>query len=218
MTQRLPLYLSASLLAHMAVLLAWHAAPLAPPNPAEPGLQVSLVHTVQRVTANIAAAVPAPHAPLKQHTTRSARPSAQTRHGRRPHHTTVTMTTPPVVAATATNDTAGMPTVQTHAPNLTADTDAHIQNALRIAFNSYFSYPAIALRHGWAGVVKLSLRLEPDGHLSDIRLIQSSGHSALDAAALATAQRIPPLHEAVTWLRGNSHVILLPVEYRLIDG
>ena len=36
--------------------------------------------------------------------------------------------------------------------------------------------------------------------------------------AVASAQRIPPQRDAIAWLQGMAHVILLPVEYRLIDG
>lgn len=218
MTQRLPFYLSVSLLAHLAVLLTWHGVPVTPPNLTEPGsLQIALVHAAQQASSIIAAVVPAPHAPSLRHTSTAAHSTIRTH---RRHNARLAAATPITAQTTPTavHATNGAPTTQLITSNLSADSEAHLQNALRFAFNSYFSYPAIALRHGWAGVVKLSLRLEPDGRLSEIRLIQSSGHSALDAAALATAQRIPPLHEVMTWLQGNSHVILLPVEYRLIDG
>jgi len=220
MTQRLPRYVAVSLLAHIAVLLVWRTTPMSPSTQTERGLQVSLVQAVQQASSDPAAKVHTPVKASAQHNTAPARVLVRARHAPRPRPTPASMLTPPVTATTAAlTDVATAPARQTHGPMLSADTTARLQTELHLAFKRYFSsYPAMAKRHSWEGVVKLSLRVEPDGRLSNVHLIQSSGHSSLDAAALATAQRIPPLLEAVTWLQGNSHVIQLPVEYRLNDG
>lgn len=50
-------------------------------------------------------------------------------------------------------------------------------------------YPAIAQRRGWEGSVLLKLQLAPDGHAENVTIERSSGHSALDEAAIANAKQ-----------------------------
>lgn len=219
MTQRLPLYLSASLLAHVAVLLVWNAGAVPPRPSAAHDLQVSLIQTARQISSTLANTVQRVDTPSAQRNSAPIRKPAMVRNTPEPRHTTAEKNLPTMISTPAASTiTSTAPIPRTHDASLSADLSAHLRSELRIAFKSYFSYPTLAQRHGWEGVVQLSLRLEADGRLSEVRLVRSSGHSALDADALATAQRIPPLREAVTWLQGNSQVIQLPVEYRLIDG
>lgn len=99
-----------------------------------------------------------------------------------------------------------------------AATRAHIQARLMQALRANFSYPLLARRNGWQGLVKIQLRIEPDGHLSHIELIRSSGFAVLDQAAIDSTSRIQPVSEAAAWLHNTSLDVLLPVEYRLVDG
>jgi TonB family protein len=48
------------------------------------------------------------------------------------------------------------------------------------------SYPRIARESGWEGVVLLSVDIDSSGNVIDVRLEQSSGHSALDDSAMDT--------------------------------
>ncbi|MDD5275418.1 MAG: TonB family protein [Methylovulum sp.] len=50
-------------------------------------------------------------------------------------------------------------------------------------------YPVIAQRRGWEGRVLLKLQLSPDGQAVNITIERSSGHSALDEAAIANAKQ-----------------------------
>lgn len=50
------------------------------------------------------------------------------------------------------------------------------------------SYPAIAKRRIWQGSVKLKLQLSSDGSVEQVTLLDSSGHDALDDAALEGAK------------------------------
>ncbi len=50
-------------------------------------------------------------------------------------------------------------------------------------------YPTIAQRRGWEGSVLLKLQLSPDGHAVNITVERSSGHNALDDAAIANAKQ-----------------------------
>ncbi len=79
------------------------------------------------------------------------------------------------------------------------------------------TYPAIARRKGWQGVVKLELHIEADGSITGLQLDETSGYAVLDRAALQCLQtaHIP---DASQWLRGKPADIIVPVEYRLVDG
>lgn len=114
------------------------------------------------------------------------------------------------------------PTDVAHATTATAGertkTTAWLQTRLLDAFASHFDYPMLARRHGWEGQVKVALRIEPDGRVSHLHLAQSSGHTGLDEAALASARRIELLDDVATRLHGGYLDMVLPIEYRLIGG
>jgi protein TonB len=79
------------------------------------------------------------------------------------------------------------------------------------------TYPAIARRKGWQGVVKLELHIESDGRISDLHIDATSGYALLDEAALQSLQ-LANVPDAAQWLHGEAIDIIVPVEYRLIDG
>jgi len=88
---------------------------------------------------------------------------------------------------------------------------------LRDAMTPYFTYPMLARRYGWQGRVQVGLRVEPDGHLSHIRIARSSGVRLLDNAAIAALNHIDALPDAVGWLDGHHFDMVLPIDYRLVD-
>mgnify|MGYP001555694611 FL=1 len=95
--------------------------------------------------------------------------------------------------------------------------DQHLRACIMELITRQLSYPAIARRKGWQGVVRLELHIEPDGQISALQIDQTSGYAVLDKAALQSLQlaRIP---EAAQWLHGETVDIIVPVEYRLVDG
>lgn len=74
------------------------------------------------------------------------------------------------------------------ASNLVKDYIAAIQEQI---INSAY-YPQDAKELGWEGSVKLSLLITCDGQLKDARIVQSSGYSMLDEAALETVKNQSP--------------------------
>ncbi len=100
--------------------------------------------------------------------------------------------------------------------------DAHLVNhllaELRAAFDARFVYPPLARHHGWQGQVRVGLTVEPDGHLSELRILSSSGYAILDRDALQTLARIGALPQALPRLDGQSYRLQLPVVYRLIES
>lgn len=99
-------------------------------------------------------------------------------------------------------------------PSLADRLQARLQHSLR----AYFDYPRIARHRGWEGRVEVGLRVEANGRLSDIRVLRTSGYAVLDRAALASVGRIHRLRGAAEWLGGRPMDMVLPVQYRLIDG
>ncbi|MCA3366442.1 MAG: energy transducer TonB [Roseomonas sp.] len=56
--------------------------------------------------------------------------------------------------------------------------------ALDAARNRRPAYPEASRRRGEQGVVRVELRVDPNGRVVDVRVLESSGFNALDAAAL----------------------------------
>lgn len=102
--------------------------------------------------------------------------------------------------------------------NPPTETAALLQASLGKQLSEYFNYPGLARKRGWQGQVKLRLRIEGNGNLSNIRLYKSSGYPSLDNAALKSLQRVARLPDASTWLHGMHYDIVVPVEYHLIDS
>lgn len=65
-------------------------------------------------------------------------------------------------------------------------------NAIQEKIISSAYYPDDARELGWEGTVRLSLVLASDGRLKDARVLQSSGYSMLDEAALETVNEQSP--------------------------
>ena len=95
---------------------------------------------------------------------------------------------------------------------------ARINAHLNQAFDQYFSYPRLAQRNGWQGMVKLGLRIEANGQLSNIRLLSTSGFPVLDEAALNALNRVSTLQDVDAWLDGLHLDTILPVQYKLVDS
>jgi protein TonB len=95
---------------------------------------------------------------------------------------------------------------------------SRLEGQLRDALAPYFAYPMLARRNGWQGQVRLDLRVEADGRLSHVRIAHSSGYRLLDRAALSTLNHIKSVPKAAGWLNGRHFDMVLPVDYRLIDG
>ena len=93
-----------------------------------------------------------------------------------------------------------------------------LRGRLQRALIAHFEYPLLARRRGWEGVVRIGLRVEPDGQLSRLRVIGSSGHRSLDRAALDSLHRVGTLADVAGWLQGRQFDMVLPVRYQLIDS
>jgi len=97
------------------------------------------------------------------------------------------------------------------------ETDRHLRNSIMELITRKLTYPAIARRKGWQGIVKLELHIEADGSISNLQLDETSGYSVLDQAAIQCLQ-YASLPGAAHWLQGQTINIVVPVEYRLVDS
>ena len=99
----------------------------------------------------------------------------------------------------------------------TPDTNA-VRKKLAAYFDEHFYYPSLAVNRGWQGTVKLGLRIESNGKLSQVRIIKTSGYAVLDKAALATLKKVTYINDIEDWLAGSYFDTVLPVKYQLIGG
>ena len=75
-------------------------------------------------------------------------------------------------------------------------------------------YPAIARMNNWEGRVVLRAVIKDNGEVAQLDVAESSGHAALDSAALDAMRRASPLK--LPHPLGRSHVVLyVPIRYHL---
>ncbi|MBU0728701.1 MAG: energy transducer TonB [Proteobacteria bacterium] len=72
-------------------------------------------------------------------------------------------------------------------------------------------YPRMARKMGWQGRVLLSFVVCEDGSIKDVKIIESSGYSLLDANAVKTVQSAAPF--PVPPIRAE---IIIPISYALV--
>lgn len=81
---------------------------------------------------------------------------------------------------------------------------------IRDAIQSAIAYPATARRMGWEGEVVVSFHLLSDGSVRDVRVVQGSGHAALDRGAIDAVRNASPFPRSAVEAE-----IITPVVYRL---
>lgn len=76
-------------------------------------------------------------------------------------------------------------------------------------------YPRAARRSGAEGVVVLSLVVDARGRILEVDVRRSSGHEALDSAALAMVHRVGAVPAPPGELRWEPRPLTMPIAYRL---
>lgn len=92
----------------------------------------------------------------------------------------------------------------------------HLRQQLKQMIRTRFTYPRMARRMGWEGLVGLSLHIEKDGSLNQVRVARSSGHKVLDDNARKTIQNIGRIQVASN-LTIQAVDTEIEVLYRLTD-
>lgn len=75
-------------------------------------------------------------------------------------------------------------------------------------------YPSRAKWHRWQGRVVVQAVIHEDGRISDIQVVDSSGHDTLDHDAIALLERISPLRLQYP-LAQSTIVVRIPIGYHL---
>jgi TonB family protein len=92
----------------------------------------------------------------------------------------------------------------------------HLRQQLKQSIRARFTYPRMARRMGWEGLVGLTLHIENDGSLNQIRIARSSGHKVLDDNARKTIKSIGRLQLASNLIIQAADTEI-EVLYRLTD-
>ncbi len=110
------------------------------------------------------------------------------------------------------------PPVQPPKPSQAEVTDARSAygSALWGAIKKHKKYPRIAKTRGWQGKVILELSLDGQGKLLSKKVIQSSGHAALDKQALKMVEKAAPFPVPPKALRDGNFTIKVPVPFKLV--
>jgi protein TonB len=101
---------------------------------------------------------------------------------------------------------AGSPSGTSGSESLPVGDFAWIREAIQHAI----AYPATARRMGWEGKVVVAFQLLPDGSVRDVRVVQGSGHAALDRGAIEAVRNASPFHRSPV-----DAEVITPVVYRL---
>lgn len=214
-------FISVSLLAHLALLVAGAESPTPKIGGAAAALNVTLLANQQapatasaaEMTTAIASApsepepavAPAPDTPAPVITASTHRQQQSPVIDHRPRDTGSTRRS--TAASTATTATAPAPQVS-----------ERISAALQSQLEEQFDYPWLARKRGWQGRVTLSLHIEKNGDLSRWKIARTSGYQVLDRSALDSARRIRRLPGAAGLLNGTALDLQIPVHYRLLDS
>lgn len=81
---------------------------------------------------------------------------------------------------------------------------------IRDAVQRWIAYPATARRMGWEGKVVVAFLLLPDGSVRDVRVVEGSGHAALDRGAIDAVRNASPFPRSPVGAE-----VITPVVYRL---
>jgi len=92
----------------------------------------------------------------------------------------------------------------------------YLRQQLKQAIKARFTYPRIARRMGWEGLVGISLHIENDGSLNQVQIARSSGHKVLDDNAKQTIEKIGRIQVASN-LSIKASDTEIEVLYRLTD-
>ncbi len=81
---------------------------------------------------------------------------------------------------------------------------------IRDAIQHEIAYPTTARRMGWEGEVVVAFQLLSDGSVRDVRVVQGSGHAALDRGAIDAVRNASPFPRSPVEAK-----VITPVVYRL---
>lgn len=133
-------------------------------------------------------------------------------------------TPPPVIAAAPTVESKPEVVVKQppEPPKVIGPTEGEIE-AARAAFKSAAhreikkgqKYPKIAEMRGIEGDVKLEIKIDAQGNVTDVKVIEGSGSEALDNAAIESAKRANLKQHLQEILRGRLDSVTVTVSFKM---
>ena len=210
MTMRLSIFIATSILVHGVLLVAWQpsALPVLGQNKTAP-MSVSMLDSKKVETATLT--------DIDKSTGTDSTPD-------RSINSEPPMPQPAVLsdkpATTTAIDENGQ---EKNSPPPSAEPSADEIAALAYVelteeISRHFHYPLLARQHGWQGIVRLNVHIKPGGLVGDIQVTDSSGYRLLDNAAVRSMRQVTHLTTAADWRGPPGFDMVIPVEYRLIDG
>jgi protein TonB len=101
------------------------------------------------------------------------------------------------------------------APPLDARATRHYLAALAARINRSKFYPRVSRRLGEEGRALVGFVIQRDGALTDVRIVESSGHRRLDDAALETVRRVTPFQPIPEVVGREQWPISVPIAFSL---
>lgn len=92
---------------------------------------------------------------------------------------------------------------------------ARYEQIISARIKQFEDYPPVAKRRHWEGTTVVQLRLGADGKVTDISIVETSGHEILDEAAVNMIRKASPLPAPPEGLRGREQTVLVPIKFRL---
>ena len=118
---------------------------------------------------------------------------------------------PPPAVEPAAPPAPAVPRVSAPDPLALAAYGKHLAGAVA----AHQRYPRLALMRQWQGTTLLQLQLDRDGGLTDVRVLNSSGHEILDKQAIDMVRAALPLPPLPASLSGRALTVDVPVVFRL---
>ena len=101
------------------------------------------------------------------------------------------------------------------APQVDPEATQHYLAALAARINRGKFYPRLARRLGEEGRAVVGFVIQRDGTLTDLRIVESSGHRRLDEAALETVRRVAPVEPIPDVIGRAQWPISVPIAFSL---
>jgi len=99
----------------------------------------------------------------------------------------------PAAAAQPTSQPVGVQTVPVRSSPAPQRDYGWLAETLRARIEELKRYPPMARMNNWQGKVVLKFVVKDDGTVENLEVVQSSGHTVLDEAAMETIRRASPL-------------------------
>lgn len=90
------------------------------------------------------------------------------------------------------------------------------KSALRREIAAHRHYPTLARRLGQEGRVEVGFEVLADGRLRNVRIVASSGHGRLDAAAVETVERLGRFRPLPAEIQRERWPLVVPLDFHLL--